>query len=73
VENLEARPTITSRGVKVHLGTAQILAIRAIEITNSAVGDALMLPELLEQVPADEQLHSVGADGVGMDVILGCN
>jgi len=38
-------------------------AIRAIEITDNAIGDAPMLPELLAQIPADEQLHSVSADG----------
>ena len=49
---------------KVHLGIdAQTLEIRAIEITDNAIGDAPMLPELLAQIPADEQLHSVSADG----------
>jgi len=41
----------------VHLGIdAQTLEIRAIEITDNAIGDAPMLPELLAQIPADEQL-----------------
>ena len=49
---------------KVHLSIdAQTLEIRAIEITDNAIGDAPMLPELLAQIPADEQLHSVSADG----------
>ncbi|MDP9877559.1 hypothetical protein J2W25_001865 [Variovorax boronicumulans] len=49
---------------KVHLGIdAQTLEIRAIEITDNAIGDAPMLPQLLAQIPADEQLHSVSADG----------
>lgn len=49
---------------KVHLGIdAQTLEIRAIEITDNAIGDAPMLPELLAQIPADEQLHSVSVDG----------
>lgn len=48
----------------MHLGiNAQTLEIRAIEVTDNAVGDAPMLPELLAQNPADEQLHSVSADG----------
>ena len=50
---------------KVHLGIdAQTLEIRAIEITDNAIGDAPMLPELLAQIPEDEPLHSVSADGV---------
>ncbi len=49
---------------KVHLGIdAQTLEIRAIEITDNAIGDAPMLPELLAQIPAGEPLHSVSADG----------
>lgn len=49
---------------KVHLGIdAQTLEIRAIEITDNAIGDAPMLPELLAQIPAHEPLHSVSADG----------
>lgn len=49
---------------KVHLGIdAQTLEIRAIEITDNAIGDAPMLPELLAQIPEDEPLHSVSADG----------
>lgn len=49
---------------KVHLGIdAKTLEIRAIEITDNAIGDAPMLPELLAQLPEDEPLHSVSADG----------
>jgi hypothetical protein len=49
---------------KVHLGIdAQTLEIRAIEITDNAIGDTLMLPKLLAQIPVDEPLHSVSADG----------
>ena len=49
---------------KGHLGIdAQTLEIRAIEITDNAIGDAPMLPELLAQIPEDEPLHSVSADG----------
>lgn len=49
---------------KVHLGIdAQTLEVRAIEITANSVGDAPMLPALLEQIPAKEALASVRADG----------
>ena len=48
----------------MHLGIdAQTLEIRAIEITDNAIGDAPMLPELLAQIPEDEPRHSVSADG----------
>ncbi len=49
---------------KVHLGIdAQTLEIRAIEMTRNAIGDAPMLPELLAQIPIDEPIESVCADG----------
>lgn len=49
---------------KVHLGIdANTLEIRAIEVTNNRVGDAPMLPELLGQIPSDEPIASVSADG----------
>lgn len=49
---------------KVHLGIdAQTLEIRAIEVTSNAIGDAPMLPELLAQIPADEPISAVYADG----------
>lgn len=49
---------------KVHLGIdAQTLEIRAIEVTSDAIGDAPMLPELLAQIPSDEPIASVCADG----------
>lgn len=65
------------RGRKVHLGIdADTLEIRAIEVTGSRVGpshglkanhcratDAPMLPELLDQIPADQQIGKVSADG----------
>lgn len=43
-----------------------MLEIRAIEITDNAVGDAPMLSELFAQVPHEEPLHSVSA-GVTCD------
>ncbi|WP_412053290.1 IS5 family transposase [Pokkaliibacter plantistimulans] len=49
---------------KVHLGIdAQTLEIRAIEVTDNTVGDAPMLPELLSQIPAEEEIASVSGDG----------
>ena len=49
---------------KVHLGIdAETLEIRAIEVTGSRVGDAPMLPELLGQIPADQPIDKVTADG----------
>ena len=49
---------------KIHLGVdEQTLEIRAIEITGSHLGDAPMLPELLDQIPADVEIGSVTADG----------
>ena len=49
---------------KVHLGIdAHTLEIRAIEVTDNGVGDAPMLPELLAQIPPDEAVASVSADG----------
>jgi len=49
---------------KVHLGIdATTLEIRAIEVTDNATGDAPILPCLLAQIPADEQIVSVRGDG----------
>ncbi len=49
---------------KVHLGIdADTLEIRAIEVTGSRVGDAPMLPELLDQIPDDQPIGKVSADG----------
>jgi hypothetical protein len=49
---------------KVHLGIdEQTLEIRAVEVTSSDVGDAPMLPELLSQIPPDQQIARVTADG----------
>ena len=41
----------------------QTLEIRAAEFTTSDVGDAPMLPELLDQIPPDQEIASVTADG----------
>ena len=49
---------------KIHLGIdEQTLEIRAVEVTSSDIGDAPMLPELLAQIPADQVIASVTADG----------
>ena len=49
---------------KVHLGMdAATLEIRAMEVTDNTIGDAPMLPNLLDQVPLEEQLASVSGDG----------
>jgi len=39
------------------------LEIRAAEFTTSGVGDAPMLPKLLDQIPPEQQIASVTADG----------
>jgi hypothetical protein len=40
------------------------LEIRAVEITGSNTGDAPMLPYLLGQIPRNQEIGSVTADGV---------
>jgi hypothetical protein len=48
----------------VHLGVdAQTLESRAIKVTDNAIGDAPMLALLRAQIPQDELLHTVSADG----------
>lgn len=42
---------------------AGTLEIRAIEVTGSRVGDVPVLPKLLNQVPADQPIYKVSADG----------
>jgi hypothetical protein len=49
---------------KVHLGiNEETLEVRAVEVTGSDIGDAPILPELLAQIPADQDIASVTADG----------
>ena len=49
---------------KIHIGIdEETLEIRAIEVTSSSIGDAPMLPDLLSQIPPDEDIGSVTADG----------
>lgn len=45
---------------KIHIGIdEQTLEVRAVEVTSSEVGDAPMLPELLNQIPPDQAIASV--------------
>ena len=49
---------------KIHLGIdEETLEIRAVEVTASHIGDAPVLPDLLSQIPAHQQIGSVTADG----------
>ena len=49
---------------KIHLGiNEKTLEVRAVEITGSHIGDAPILPDLLSQIPAQEEIASVTADG----------
>jgi hypothetical protein len=48
----------------IHIGIDErTLEIRAAEFTSSDVGDAPMLPKLLDQIPSDQDIASVTADG----------
>ncbi len=47
---------------KMHLGIdEQTLKVRAVEVTGSHIGDAPVLPDLLNQIPADQEIGSVTA------------
>ncbi|AGI74569.1 IS5 family transposase [Octadecabacter arcticus 238] len=49
---------------KIHIGIDEkTLEIRAIEANSSSIGDAPVLPDLLNQIPPDEEIGSVTADG----------
>lgn len=49
---------------KLHIGIDEgSLEVRAVEITGNDVGDAPVLPALLAQIPEDEIIASVTADG----------
>ena len=57
-----AKPWLVWR--KIHIGIdEQTLEIRAAEFTTSNVGDAPMLPELLDQIPPEQEIATVTADG----------
>jgi len=49
---------------RIHLAIDErTLEVRAIEVTSSDVGDAPRLPGLLGQIPPDQPIASVTADG----------
>jgi hypothetical protein len=49
---------------KIHLGIdEETLEVRAVEFTTKDVGDAPMLPDLLNQIPPGQEIASVTADG----------
>ena len=49
---------------KIHIGIDEkSLEIRAAEFTTSEIGDAPMLPELLDQIPPQQEIATVTADG----------
>ena len=49
---------------KIHIGIdEETLEVRAVEVTTSNVGDTPMLPELLNQIPPDQNIGSVTAEG----------
>ena len=49
---------------KIHIGIDEkSLEIRAAEFTTSEIGDAPMLPELLDQIPPGQEIATVTADG----------
>lgn len=49
---------------KIHIGIdEETLEVRAVEVTGSNVCDAPVLPDLLDQIPSEEEIGSVTADG----------
>jgi hypothetical protein len=49
---------------KIHIGIdEETLEVRAVEVTTNNIGDAPMLPEILNQIPPDQDIGSVTADG----------
>lgn len=48
---------------KIHIGIDEkTLEIRAVEVTSSSIGDAPMLPNLLDQISPDQEIASVTGD-----------
>lgn len=48
---------------KIHIGIdEEALEIRAVEVTSCSIGGASMLPELLDQIPPNEEIGSVTGD-----------
>lgn len=50
-------------GARSILGSTRKHWKLGLEVTSSDIGDAPMLPELLAQIPADQDIASVTADG----------
>ena len=49
---------------KMHLRIdEETLEVRAVENTGSNIGDAPILPDLIDQIPPDEEIASITADG----------
>ena len=49
---------------KIHIGVdEEMLEVRAVEVTSGNIGDAPMLPELLNQIPNDQDIGTVTGDG----------
>ena len=49
---------------KIHIGIdEETMEVRAVEVTTSNIGDAPMLPELLDQIPPEQDIGFVTADG----------
>ena len=49
---------------KIHIGIdEETLEVRAVEVTGSNIGDAPVLPDLLNQIPPQQDIGSVTADG----------
>ncbi|WP_097807154.1 IS5 family transposase [Pelagimonas varians] len=49
---------------KIHIGIdEETLEVRAVEVTGSNIGDAPVLPDLLNQIPPSQDISSVTADG----------
>ena len=49
---------------KIHFGIDEkTLEVRTVEITGSRIGDAPVLPDLLDQIPAAQEIGSITADG----------
>ncbi|MFT4961942.1 MAG: hypothetical protein ACI92Z_003036 [Paracoccaceae bacterium] len=48
---------------KIHIGIdEETLKVRAVKVTIGNIGDATVLPERLNQIPADQVIGSVTAD-----------
>ena len=49
---------------KIHICIdEETLKARAVEVTGSNIGDAPILPKLLNQIPSDQDIGSITADG----------